>query len=82
MKILILLSVIFLVVSVVWYLVEPGFEPFITLLGGLISLISYFVVENRSKKNNNQSQKVSESSFGVQAGRDIHFGGEYDEKKK
>ncbi len=47
-RLLFFLTVIAWVVSVAWYLSEPGYEPFLTFLGGLIALISALFIDEES----------------------------------
>lgn len=68
------LATVALVGSIAWTIADPGFEPALSAAGSLSALASAFVVEKRTAKRAEQSQSISESSIGVQAGGDVHIG--------
>lgn len=67
------LAVAILVVSAVWFVKSPDFEPALAFLGSVSALASMFFVENRNEKRARQQQSVSQSSMGIQAGGDINI---------
>lgn len=68
------LSIVALIGSIAWLVSAPGFEPALALVGSMSALVSAFVVEKRSKRHARQHQSVSNSSMGIQAGRDVTIG--------
>ena len=68
------LSVVGLIAAVSWLIFEPSFESIVTTLGALTALVSLFVVSRRKKVLSSQSQSVSGSSTGIQAGGSVHIG--------
>jgi len=71
MKIIKIISIIVVFASIIWFLIDPGFDPLITLGGSLITFITLFFVEKKREKGILQKQKVSSSSVGIQAGGNI-----------
>lgn len=65
-------SAIVLLGSIAWMIYEPGFEPTIATGGSLITLISSFVGETKTKRKGSQNQELSGQSIGIQAGRDAN----------
>ena len=68
------LAAIALLGSIGWAIVDPGFEPALAVVGSVSALVSAFLVEKRNARRANQRQSVSNSSIGVQAGRDVNIG--------
>lgn len=52
-KIILIISIIAILLSILWFCFEPSFEPAITTLAGVIGLISTFV---KSKKNKDKKE--------------------------
>jgi len=68
------LSAIALIGSIGWVITDPGFEPALAVIGSFSALISAFLVGKRKAKRTQQHQSISNSSIGVQAGRDVSIG--------
>lgn len=68
-----ILAVVSLLGSIGWLLWDPGFEPALAIVAAIVTLISAKVVEAR-RATMQQSQSVSNSSVGIQAGRDVRIG--------
>ena len=68
------LAFIALIVSIAWLVSSPSFEPALALVTSMLTLISTFVVEKRSKRVAKQHQSVSNSSMGIQAGGNVSIG--------
>jgi len=66
-----LLAVIAVIASVAWYIAQPGFEPLLSGLASLSALATSFIVEKRNTRRVRQNQSTSQSSIGIQAGRDV-----------
>lgn len=62
------LSIISLIGSIIWMVLTPGFEPGITIIASLSTLIGNFMFEKRKKNSFIQNQKVNNKSIGIQAG--------------
>lgn len=81
-----ILSIITLIGSMAWLIFAPGFEPVLALIGSISAIISTFFIEGKNSKeeimpqNIQQSQSVSKSSTGIQAGGDIKIGDERSDK--
>lgn len=71
-----LLALIALVASVVWFLVEPGYEPGIAAVTSLSTLIGIWISERKSEshRKSSQVQTVGDGGVAVQAGGDAHVG--------
>lgn len=71
-----ILAALGLIAAIAWIFYAPGFEPALAMVGALSTLISLFVVEKRRIRNAtaSQTQSISKSSTGIQAGGDIHIG--------
>lgn len=68
------LAVLALLGAIAWAVYEPGFEPALAIIGAATTLLSLFIVERQKKRKSAQTQTVSRSSTGIQAGGDIHIG--------
>ena len=68
------LSALALLGAIAWAVYEPGFEPALAVVAAVTTLLSLFVVERHKKRKAAQTQTVSTSSTGIQAGGDIHIG--------
>ena len=73
MKAIALLAII---LGVIWFIAAPDFEPVITTLMGLLTLIGLYF--NKEKKQDlkpqiTQSQQVNNNSTGTQAGGSINI---------
>jgi hypothetical protein len=75
-----ILSIVTLIGSVAWLIVSPGFEPALALIGSISAIVSTFLIEGKKSKedktsqNIQQSQSISKSSTGIQAGGDVNIG--------
>jgi hypothetical protein len=49
------LTIIFVLVTIAWYIYEPGFDPAVTLLGGIITGIGSFFVPSGEPQQNRTS---------------------------
>jgi hypothetical protein len=61
-----------LLLSIVWVVFKPGFDSSIAVITSLAALISSFLIKKERNKRPTQSQKISDDSIGVQAGRDAN----------
>jgi hypothetical protein len=68
----ILASLLVLLLSVVWLAAKPGFDSAVAVAAAIATLLSSFFLK-RSKSAEGQTQNVSGSSIGVQAGRDANI---------
>jgi len=67
----IIFCIIWLSISLAWAITNPGgFEPYISILGAIIALISSLFLK-KSDPGSGQNQTVSDKSLGIQAGRDV-----------
>jgi len=69
-----LLAVVALMVSIAWAIAEPRWEAILAVVLSISGLVTAFFVPKRTAKGTRQRQSVSESSIGVQAGRDVSIG--------
>lgn len=67
------LAVVSLLGAIAWFVWDPGFEPALAIVAAIVAFISAKVVETR-RATRQQSQSVSNSSVGIQAGRDVQIG--------
>jgi hypothetical protein len=67
------LALLSLAGSVAWLIYEPGFEPFLAVLGAIGVAVTAFLVE-KAKRTRGQQQEISAGSVGIQAGGDINIG--------
>lgn len=67
------LAVVSLLGAIAWFVWDPGFEPALAIVAAIVAFISAKVVETR-RTTRQQSQSVSNSSVGIQAGRDVQIG--------
>jgi len=81
MKIVKIISIFVVILSAIWLIFQPGFDPLITLGVSLITTISLFIVEKQKNRNNSQNQEISDSSIGIQAGGNISIHGNGDKRK-
>lgn len=73
-SILILINSIALIGAILWFINERDWEPLVTSLTLLATLIG--LIFTRNKKKNKaiiMKQKVKNNSTGIQAGRDINI---------
>jgi hypothetical protein len=64
-----------LIGSIGWFASSPGFEPAIAVVTSVSALLSAFLVERRRKTaRTGQTQTLSDSAIGIQAGQDVHVG--------
>lgn len=69
-----LLAVVALMVSIAWAINEPRWDSILAVVLSISGLVTAFLVPKRTAKGTRQHQSVSESSIGVQAGRDVTIG--------
>lgn len=67
----ILASSLALLISLAWLLYKPAFDPGVAVAASLAALFSSFFLK-RERQIDNQTQHVSGSSVGIQAGRDAN----------
>lgn len=65
------LSIVALAISACWFYYHPDFEPGLSFVVSISSLISTFIFGNEKREKGIQKQKVSENSFGIQSGGDV-----------
>jgi hypothetical protein len=70
-RILLLMAIL---VSFVWFVVQPGYEPVIAIISSLLAFIGDLLHQNKLKQQASQSQTVSNKGIGIQAGRDVSVG--------
>lgn len=63
-------AVVALLVTVAWVVWKPGFDSCAAAAAALVVVLSCFGEKKRSPIQTGQSQKVSDHSAGIQAGRD------------
>jgi hypothetical protein len=64
-------SLLALLLSLVWLIQRPAFDSAVAVVTALSALLSAFFLK-RERKSTAQVQHVSNSSLGIQAGRDVH----------
>lgn len=74
MTLIALLAILALIVSIAWLISYPGYEPALAVVTALSALIAVIVVQRKKRGLVKQQQKVSGSSVGVQAGRNVTIG--------
>ncbi len=67
-----IVSLVVLLLSIAWVAFKPGFDSAVATVAALAALISTFLVKKDGTKKPTLSQKVSDGSIGIQAGRDVH----------
>ena len=67
----ILTSLLAVLLSSAWLTYKPAFDSAVSLVAALATLFSLFFFK-RKRKPDSQAQHVSESSVGIQAGRDAN----------
>lgn len=67
-----IVSLLALLLSIAWVALRPGFDSAAAAIGSLAALISSFLVKKERDGKSEQSQKVSDASVGIQAGRDAN----------
>ena len=67
-----IISLIALLLSITWVVFSPAFDSAVAAVGSLATLISSFFIKKGHVGKSNQSQKVSDTSIGIQAGRDAN----------
>lgn len=68
------LSGIAFIVSVVWFIAVPDYEPAIAIITSLLTFIVAWFGEKRAKLQALQNQSVAKNGLGIQAGGDISVG--------
>ena len=69
------LSYLALIVSLSWLFFEPSFEPLLTSIISLSTLISSYIFGNKNNEESvNQVQQVSSNSTGIQANGNVTIG--------
>ena len=66
------LSALALLISVGWFIVDPGFEPGLSVVVSFSALISAFLIDKRRVRHTRQQLSVSRGGIGLQAGRDVN----------
>ena len=67
----ILASSLAMLLALVWLIYKPAFDSAFALATAIAALLTSFFLK-RERKSDGQSQRVSESSVGIQAGRDAN----------
>lgn len=62
-----------LIAASFWLYFEPKFDSIFAFLISLAGFVALFVSHKSTKKQPNQTQSVSNSSEGIQAGRDVNI---------
>lgn len=73
MLIIKILSGLAFVGSVLWFIAQPDYEPFIAVVTSLSAFIASWLGD-RMKRQANQNQTVGENGIGIQAGGDVRAG--------
>jgi len=63
--IILILNAIYLIAAIIWAIIDKSFEPIVAIIGGLVSLVSFFVANDNSfniKNKNSISQKGNNSN--------------------
>lgn len=68
-----ILSVIFLILSTVWFIAQPGYESVLAIISSITTLAYTFIKEKMTAQLNQQHQSVSKSSIGIQAGGNVNI---------
>jgi predicted membrane protein len=68
-----ILAVIGLIISIIWIIYDPGFEPLTVVIASLSTLVSSVFLDKHKNKELIQKQKVARSSLGMQAGKNINI---------
>lgn len=68
----ILASSLALLLALAWLISSPAYDSAVSCVAALAALLSSFFLK-REKKSEGQTQQVSGSSIGIQAGRDANI---------
>lgn len=79
-NILILINSIALICSLIWFILNPDWEPLVTSLGLIGALITQICI-NKSRNNKSVNQVIKNNSSGIQAGRDVNINSNNGDKK-
>lgn len=74
MLIIKILSGLIFIVSVLWFIVQPDYEPLIALGTSLLAFITAWFGDKKMKRQANQNQTIAENGIGIQAGGDVSTG--------
>jgi len=74
MLIIKLLSGLAFIGSVAWFIAQRDYESAVAMATSLTAFVAAWFVDKKQKRQANQSQSVSKSGIGVQAGGDISMG--------
>jgi hypothetical protein len=66
-----ILSIIALIISACWFINHPDFEPGLSVVVSISSLISTYIFGNNSREKSFQKQKISGGSTGIQSGGNV-----------
>lgn len=67
----ILASTLALILALAWVISSPDYDSAVACVAAVAALLSSFFLR-RGQKSKGQAQQVSESSVGIQAGRDAN----------
>jgi len=70
-KIIIILNVVSLIASLIWLMVDHSWEPLVTSLGLIISLITLIYNDRQDQSGTKMNQKGGKNSTNYQAAGDI-----------
>lgn len=73
MGVLKVFAIVALLGAIAWFVWDPGFEPALAIVAAIVAFFSTKAREARRIKRQ-QSQSVTNSSVGIQAGRDVQVG--------
>jgi hypothetical protein len=63
-----------LIGSVVWFIAQRDYEPFIATVTSLTAFIAAWLGDKTLKQQANQKQAVAKNGIGIQAGGDVSMG--------
>ncbi|GHT57168.1 hypothetical protein AGMMS49982_24190 [Bacteroidia bacterium] len=56
--IILILNTIYLIATIVWAIIDKSFEPVVAIIGGLVSFVTFFVINNNSFSVSNKQKIV------------------------
>ena len=67
------LFLIALIISVFWYISNPGYEPLLAAVVSLSALLSNLYFGRKKSHDKGQNQTVGDNSSAIQAGGDVNI---------
>jgi len=46
--IILIINAIYLIITIIWAIIDKSFEPIVAIIGGLVSFVSFFVANDNS----------------------------------